>query len=147
MSLDRRMNVIIRTAASVLVAATLTHAQTHDIPWHTIDGGGFTFSTGGSFELGGTIGQHDAGPVAPAMSGGSLTLVGGFWPAAAETCACPGDINGDSQKNGLDVQQFVDCVLSGGGDCSCADLDGAPGVTWFDVSVFVDALLAGVACP
>ena len=47
----------------------------YDLSWYTIDGGGATFSTGGSYSLGGTIGQPDAG----ALSGGPYTLNGGFW--------------------------------------------------------------------
>jgi len=47
----------------------------YDLTWYTIDGGGATFSTGGSYSLGGTIGQADAG----VLSGGSYQLNGGFW--------------------------------------------------------------------
>jgi len=47
----------------------------YDLSWSTIDGGGYTFSTGGGYTLGSTIGQPDAG----AMSGGGYTLGGGFW--------------------------------------------------------------------
>ena len=47
----------------------------YDLTWNTIDGGGYTFSTGGGYSLGGTIGQADAGT----MSGGGYTLGGGFW--------------------------------------------------------------------
>lgn len=46
------------------------------IEWYTIDGGGGT-STGGEFSLSGTIGQHDAAPLA--AQGGDYALVGGFW--------------------------------------------------------------------
>jgi hypothetical protein len=42
---------------------------------YTADGGGGTRSTEGTFGLGGTIGQPDAG----LHSGGSFTLKGGFW--------------------------------------------------------------------
>lgn len=55
----------------------------YDLSWSTIDGGGHTFSAGGTFELGGAIGQADAG----AMNGGSFALDGGFWPCAAEAVA------------------------------------------------------------
>jgi hypothetical protein len=41
----------------------------------TIDGGGGTRSTGGTFALDGTIGQPDAGR----LSGSSFVLSGGFW--------------------------------------------------------------------
>lgn len=47
----------------------------YDLSWNTIDGGGYTFSEGGGYTLGGTIGQPDAGE----MSGGDYTLYGGFW--------------------------------------------------------------------
>jgi len=46
-----------------------------DLSWSTIDGGGATFSGGGEFRLGGTIGQPDAG----VMGGGDYILQGGFW--------------------------------------------------------------------
>jgi hypothetical protein len=52
----------------------------YDLSWSTIDGGGGTWSTGGSYALGGTIGQPDAGTLA----GGSYTLEGGFWPGGGE---------------------------------------------------------------
>lgn len=51
----------------------------YDLSWYTIDGGGATFSTDGSYSLGGSIGQPDAG----SMSGGSYTLNGGFWGGAS----------------------------------------------------------------
>ena len=115
-----------------------------DLIWNTIDGGGATFSTGGGFSLGGTIGQPDAGS---ALSGGSFSLIGGFWPVE-RVCYCPGDLNSDGAKNGLDVQQFLNCVVaSGAGNCTCADMDGIGGVSLSDVSAFVSDLLSGVSCP
>lgn len=50
----------------------------YTLDWWTVDGGGTTFSAGGSYSLGGTIGQPDAGT----SSGGTYTLVGGFWGGA-----------------------------------------------------------------
>ncbi|MCS6887170.1 hypothetical protein [Chloroflexus sp.] len=47
----------------------------YSIAWYTIDGGGATVSSGGSYTLGGTIGQVEAGVV----SGGGYTLYSGFW--------------------------------------------------------------------
>lgn len=47
----------------------------YDLSWNTIDGGGMTFSSGGPYTLGGTIGQADAG----ILTGGSYVLQGGFW--------------------------------------------------------------------
>ena len=64
--------------ALVTLASSMAPAQLYTIPWYTIDGGG-GYSSGGNFELDGTIGQHDAGPT---MSGGNYTVRGGFWNGA-----------------------------------------------------------------
>ncbi len=66
---------------ALLLSASVVLAQSgggYDLSWYTIDGGGYTFSTGGSYTLGGTIGQPDAGT----LSDGSYTLAGGFWSGA-----------------------------------------------------------------
>jgi len=49
----------------------------YDLTWNVIAGGGATFSTGGAYSLGGTIGQADANTTT--MTGGSYSLQGGFW--------------------------------------------------------------------
>jgi hypothetical protein len=54
---------------------TLAPAASYDLTWWTVDGGGYTFSRGGEYTLGGTIGQ----PEANVLRGGGLTLAGGFW--------------------------------------------------------------------
>jgi len=126
-----------------IAAATVASAQ-YEISWHTVDGGGAMFSTGGTYSLGGTIGQPDA-QVAPVMFGGTFELTGGFWPVA-NVCYCLGDMNGDGKKDGRDVQKFVGCILAGG-DCSCADVDQTGGVNLADVTEFVSDLLTGPNCP
>ena len=65
-----------------LLAPALVLAQSgggYDLTWNTVDGGGYTFSTGGGYSLGGTAGQPDAG----VLSGGGYTLSGGFWGGGA----------------------------------------------------------------
>ncbi len=47
----------------------------YDLSWNTVDGGGYTFSTGQAYTLGGTAGQADAG----LLAGGAYTLGDGFW--------------------------------------------------------------------
>jgi len=134
-------------ATAVLSAATVVLAQSgggYDLTWSTIDGGGAMFSSGGGFELGGTIGQPHA-QVAPVMIGGTFELTGGFWPVA-NVCYCLGDLNADGKRDGRDIQQFLNCVLAGG-NCSCADVDQAGGVNLNDVSAFVSDLLTGATCP
>ncbi len=59
----------------VLFLATSARAQTYSIDWYKVSGGGGT-STGGTYAVSGTIGQHDAGGP---MTGGNYSLTGGFW--------------------------------------------------------------------
>ena len=63
----------------LLLAGVVLAADGYDLSWWTVDGGGATFSTGGGYALGGSVGQPDAG----ALSGGGYTLLGGFWLGAA----------------------------------------------------------------
>jgi hypothetical protein len=68
--------------AALLIGVSGGFAQSsgsYDLTWHTIDGGGASFSTGGAYSLGGSIGQPDAG----VLSGGSYMLNGGFWSGAS----------------------------------------------------------------
>ena len=51
----------------------------YTLDWWTVDGGGAMFSSNGSYSLGGTIGQPDAGT----STGGTYTLSGGFWGGGA----------------------------------------------------------------
>jgi hypothetical protein len=67
--------------ATMFLLTSVTLAQSgggYDLTWNTVDGGGATFSSGGGYTLGGTIGQPDAG----ALVGGSYALAGGFWVGA-----------------------------------------------------------------
>jgi hypothetical protein len=136
--------VTIFSAAALVRPAWGQIGGGYELSWSTIDGGGVTLSTGGAFELGGTIGQPDA-QTPPIMSNGAFQLTGGFWPVA-NVCYCLGDLNGDSAKDGRDVQVFVDC-LTAGGNCACADMDGMNGVNIADVSFFVADLLSAQPCP
>ena len=68
--------------ALLVLLPAVALAQTgggYDLTWSTIDGGGATWSEGGGYALGGTVGQPDAG----VLSGGGYTLAGGFWPGGA----------------------------------------------------------------
>jgi len=140
-SMKRNLTCVFIFVASLAVASVFAQ---YEISWYTVDGGGAMNSTGGGFELGGTIGQPDA-QVAPVMFGGTFELTGGFWPVA-NVCYCLSDMTADGKKDGKDVQKFVGCILTGG-DCACADADQAGGVAFSDVSVFVDDLIANGTCP
>jgi len=62
---------------ALLLAVSNTSAQSgggYDLTWSTIDNGGAMFSSGGVYQLSGSIGQPDAGTLS-----GAYTLAGGFW--------------------------------------------------------------------
>ncbi len=70
----------------LLLAGTVAAQGDYDLSWWTVEGGGWTFSTGGDYSLGGAAGQPDAG----LLNGEGYTLAGGFWPGGA--VAAPGYI-------------------------------------------------------
>ncbi len=84
---NRRVRILLALVILILIALTASQtfapasAQSgggYDLTWNTMDGGGGMFSIGGTYQLGGTIGQPDAGT----LSGGAYTLRGGFWGIA-----------------------------------------------------------------
>ncbi|HNX48703.1 MAG TPA: dockerin type I domain-containing protein [Thermoanaerobaculaceae bacterium] len=147
-SRGRLIPVLIAVVASVSVAG-FSAAQPYTIPWYTIDGGGVMGSTGGVYTLSGTIGQPDAGPT---LTGGSYSLIGGFWGAfaSASTGGLRGDANNDSAINVSDVFYLINTLFAGGpapaslclGD---ATNDGAQNVS--DVFYLINFLFAGGAAP
>lgn len=131
----------------MLLSSTIGLAQ-FDLSWHTIDGGGATFCTGGGFELGGTIGQADA---SQALSGNGFALTGGFWPGALIDVRRLGDMNCDGVVNNFDIDPFVlaltdpqlyarlypDCDINNG------DINGDGLLNNFDIDPFVECLSLG----
>jgi len=77
--MKRIMIILLSGLVVLLVAWRALAAGGYDLSWWTVDSGGYTFSTGGDYSLGGTIGQPDAG----VMSGGDYSLTGGFWGGGA----------------------------------------------------------------
>jgi hypothetical protein len=64
----------------------ISFAQSYTIDWYKVAGGGGT-STGATYQVSGTIGQHDAGGP---MTGGNYALTGGFWALyAVQTPGAP----------------------------------------------------------
>lgn len=112
--------------ASVLALGIAAPALSElTVDWWTLDGGGALNLTGGNFTVSGTIGQADA--TTSSLTGGDLTLRGGFWVVVAETPDYPpGDCNGDGVVDLADFTLLCGCPLEPGGDggsCACFDLD------------------------
>ncbi|QQS08468.1 MAG: hypothetical protein IPK69_10790 [Phycisphaerales bacterium] len=131
----------LRLAAGLAFAFVPFAAAQPTIDWYTIDGGGGT-SSGGLFTLSGTIGQPDAG--AP-MSGGSFTIVGGFWAAGSPIPACVADFDDGSGTGTPDSAVTIDDLLyyltlfqSGS---IAADVDDGSGTNTQDSAVTIDDLL------
>ena len=100
---------------------------------YTIDCGGAMRSTGGDFELSGTIGQPDAGGP---MVGGEFELSGGFWFQVV-----PAVCNSDGGVNLLDYDAFEECLVGPVGgpsatECVCFDLNGNGKVDLIDFALF-----------
>jgi hypothetical protein len=72
----RGMLLLLAACCLLLLVGVVALAQDgYERSWWTVDGRGYTFSSGGGYELGGTAGQPDAGM----LIGGDYTLGGGFW--------------------------------------------------------------------
>lgn len=80
--------VLVIALGAFTANATAQAGGIYELTWSTIDGGGATFSTGGVYELGGTIGQPDAGN----HTGGNYALAGGFWGAFTNGATMPSKI-------------------------------------------------------
>jgi len=111
----------------------MAFAQEYTIDRWTMDGGGVMRSTGGQFELSGTIGQPDAGQT---MTGGAFEVIGGFWFPLSE-----GDCNEDGGVTLFDHEAFNACLSGPGGgisnaSCNCFDLNQSGDVELGDFSKF-----------
>jgi hypothetical protein len=94
--------------------AAVTVFAEYDMSWWTTDAGGAQASSGGTFELSGTIGQPDASASA-ALAGGSYSLTGGFW-AVVPVCASfvAPDFDHDCDVDINDSVVFENCATGSG---------------------------------
>lgn len=126
------------TGSLLLNGAVL--AQTVDLTWNAIGGGGGA-SGSGVIGLIGTVGQSDAG----AMSGGSIRIVGGFWAGAGVGGLCPGDVNGDNRVDLSDLSLLLSNYgLLSGATRGQGDLTGDGRVDLSDLSAVLSQY--GNAC-
>jgi hypothetical protein len=138
---DKPINVTLGIVALLATASVV--ANDFSLDWWTIDGGGEMFTTGGDFELSGTIGQPDASTVP--MTGGDFDLTGGFWVEAVVLQPCVGDIDGDGDTDHSDLGVLLSAWGSQPGEPNWnpnADLDGDGQVGHSDLGI----LLADWGC-
>jgi hypothetical protein len=136
------------TIGTAVLGGELAGGPDYDLSWNTVDGGGGT-STGGTFELAGTIGQPDAGGP---LTGGNFELVGGFWPGVGTAGpSCEGDTN---NSGAVDVDDLVAVILGWGGCAGCPPAHCASDVAPFpggdcatDVDDLVSVILHWGDCP
>jgi len=117
------IRILMMVVICLAILVVSARAQSYEITWSTIDGGGVMRSTGGDFEMSGTIGQPDAGT----LNGGDFQLSGGFWFELAPT-----DCNDDGRVDLLDVDSFTRCLTGPVGGvpdgCGCFDVDRSGGI-------------------
>jgi hypothetical protein len=127
MNRNHRFATTFAAAALMFTAAFAQLAGTNEleIEWNTTDAGGITFANGGSFQLGGTIGQPDA--TLQVLTGGSFELAGGFWVGVGEDTVptCPADIAPAGGNGVVNVDDLL-LVINTWGACSGCAADIAP---------------------
>ncbi|MBL9120589.1 MAG: hypothetical protein JNL80_11825 [Phycisphaerae bacterium] len=109
--------ILIGTALALAMTVAAQAEDEFDCWWSSIDCGG-GMSSGGQFDLNGTIGQWDGGPAnKESMTGGTFELIGGYW--AEEAPSCLGDFDGSGGISAPDIA----ILLGAWGGTGAADLD------------------------
>ncbi len=129
------------TAALVALPSSAL-AQPFAITWSTIDSGGVTSVAAGSYTLGGTIGQPDAG----LLTAGSLQCIGGFWGGADAAAACYANCDGSTATPVLtanDFQCFLNAFASAAPYANCDGSTTSPVLTANDFQCFLNSYAAG----
>ena len=124
----------------MLPLAPVALGAEYDLSWHSVVGGGGTDSIGGNLTLSGSIGQPDAGP---AMTGGELSMTGGFWPGSEAFCYA--DLTGDGRIGLADLAQLLGHYGETDATYEDGDLDGDGDVDLSDLAELLG--MYGTVCP
>lgn len=138
----RSSRVLALGAAPLLLVAAPAVAQPWSVTWYTIDDGGATFSTGGIYSVGGTIGQPDAGSYTNAQ----YFVAGGFWSVGLNGCYANCDFS--TAVPILNVNDFVcftNRFAAGSPYANCDNSTFAPILNINDYVCFTNRYAAG--CP
>ncbi|MGD9690205.1 MAG: hypothetical protein AB7K52_11180 [Phycisphaerales bacterium] len=123
----------------------LASAQQYALTWSSIDGGGTMQSAAGPYVLGGTIGQHDAGPDLAGPGAPGTRIIGGFWAVGDQNApACMADFNGDGNLDPDDLGDYINCYFTTP-PCAQADFNADGNVDPDDLGDYINAYFAG--CP
>ena len=128
-------------ALCATLAGSGAAAQTYEVTWYTVDGGGATALSGGTYILGGTTGQPDAsGP----LTGDGYGLSGGFWHGVGPDIDLSVTITDvPDPVSGLQLLTYAFHVANAGpGTASLVALD----VTLPPAAAFVSAGGSGWSC-
>jgi hypothetical protein len=93
---------LILALLTLIAVASAQSGGGYDLSWWTIDGGGITFAAGGTFNLGGTVGQPDA---SNPLTGGAFSLTGGFW--FTPCIVSNGDVDGNGCIDDADLLKVL----------------------------------------
>lgn len=129
--LHRTATTLLSAAVACLSGSAL--ADTYDMTWNTVDGGGAVNSAGGQYVVSGTIGQPDAGH----MSGGVYSLTGGFWATTQTTPDCYGDLNNDQKVDLADLAILLSHYGQTGVPADFGDLNGDGNVDLSDLAAIL----------
>ncbi len=127
----------------IAAVAAGAQAQTLEMSWFTIDGGGGSMTGGANLELAGTVGQTDAGP----LTGGTFELSGGFW-GLTESPTCWANCDNSTIApvlNVLDFSCFLNKFAAGEAYANCDQSTVAPVLNVLDFACFLNKFAAG--CP
>jgi hypothetical protein len=129
---ENDMKIITDMAIGIAAMLPVLLSAQYAIDWHTMDAGG-GFSSGGGYELGGTIGQPDVG----VSSGGVHELVAGFWAFAVVVQSDDGPqlkIRYLSQTEALIYWEAGDepAVLQRSADLAADDWEDDPGTPFWE---------------
>lgn len=139
----RRTNRILAGLASLVVLAAAAHAQSVEMPWSAIAGGGGRMaSENGVIVLNCTIGE----PLVGALTGGVFDVSCGFWVGMPDDCSLPGDLDGNHHVDLADLTRLLSNFgVLNGADPSDGDGDGDGDVDLADLTLLLSHF--GDACP